>query len=193
MLGGVIRGTVATLRTPREDDLAAVNAWMADLRVQREGGLWGIPAMPATWKERLKEAAKDQWAVLWIVEAEGAPAGLVHLGLEHDGTRAWIQQLVVAPERWGRGIGSDTAVALHRFLFDYLDLKGCGAEIAADNTRALRIAEKLGYREFGRGHEVVFRDGAYADLVFLRLDRGVWNERFPDHREYEPFPEGIER
>ena len=64
-LGGVIRGKRTTLRTPTEDDLAAYSRWMADMRVRHASPIWHEPAMPVTWKERLKEQAKEQRAVLW--------------------------------------------------------------------------------------------------------------------------------
>src|SRR4030081_1118652 len=53
-LGGIIRGKRTTLRIPTEEDLPAYSRWMADLRVRRISPVWHEPAMPATWKERLK-------------------------------------------------------------------------------------------------------------------------------------------
>lgn len=195
MLGGIVRGKATTLRTPREEDLAIVNTLMADLRVRREGHLWGEPATIATWKERLKEGAKDEQLVLWIIEADGHAAGIVRVHFERGEPRhADLEQLVIEPALWGRGLGSDAARAVHRYLFDYLDKLSCAVEVAADNARALRIAEKLGHREFGRGHEVYFRDGTYVDQVWLRFDRATWDERWgTTDREYEPLPEAFER
>ncbi len=132
--------------------------------------------------------------MLWTVEAEGRPVGTVRVGLGQHRSLARIQHFVLDADVWGRGLGSDAALALHRYLFDYLDRQRCHVELVADNARALRIAEKLGYREFGRGHDVYYRDGAYADDVWLRFDRAVWDERWgATEREYEPSPEGIER
>ncbi len=195
MLGGIIRGKKVTLRTPREEDLSFINGLTADMRVRREGHVWDEPATAATWKDRLKSAAKDQGIVVWIVEAEGRAVGIVRIRAgQEDPRHADIEELTIDPAAWGRGFGSDAAVALHRYLFDYLDKRVCAIELAADNTRALRIAEKIGYAEFGRGHRVYFRDGAYADQVWLRFDRATWDERWAaTEREYAPFPEGIER
>jgi len=192
VFGGVVRGKVTTLRTPREDDLPFVNSWMADMRVRRWGQLWDQPAILATWKERLKEAAKDQHGILWTLEADGRPAGTVRIGLGRETPSVWVHHFVIDPERWQRGYGWDAALALHRYLFDYLDRTRSTLEVVADNAAALRIAERLGYRESGRGHEVYYRDGAYADDVWLRLDREGWEERWTSEREYEPLSEGIE-
>ncbi len=195
MLGGVVRGKLVTLRTPREDDLSFIGALMADMRVRREGPLWGEPATLATWKERLKDAATDQRVVLWTVESAGRPVGIVGIRFGHNEPRdSDVEQLIIDPGLWGRGLGLDAALALHRYLFDYLEGRVCAASLAADNSPALRIAEKLGYREFARGHEVYYRDGTYTDQVSLRFDRATWDERWAaTEREYATLPEETAR
>jgi RimJ/RimL family protein N-acetyltransferase len=194
VLGGRVRGQLATLRTPVEADLAAVNALMADMRVRRGGHLWDEPAAPDTWKERLKEAAKDDFRIVWIVDVDGRAAGTVsiHLWRESPGGVS-ISLFVLDPAVWRRGIGRDVALTLHRYLFDYLDLRIGEVTLPADNVAGLRLAEHLGYREFARGHQVRYRDGGYVDEVHLRLDRPVWNERFGAEREYAPLAAEVTR
>ncbi len=194
MLGGIVRGKTVTLRTPKEDDLSFINALMADMRVRCEGQMWAEPATLATWKERLKEAAQEQNSVLWTIEADGTAVGFARISWHSEPGHCDIRHFVIDPAHWGKGSGTDAAVALHRYLFDYLDKRACAVELPADGARALRIAQKLGYREFGRGHEVYYRDGAYTDKGYLRLDRETWEERWgATEREYAPLPEGIER
>jgi RimJ/RimL family protein N-acetyltransferase len=188
-LGGIIRGKRTTLRIPTEDDLAAYSRWMADLRVRHAGPIWHEPAMPATWKERFKEQAKEQRGVLWSIETEGRLIGLARArvgGLESPPS-AQLQHFIIDPDEWRKGYGWDAALALHRYFFDYLDLKRSATAVHADNTAALRIAEKLGYTEFGRGHQVHYRDGAYVDQSWLLMERATWDERFgKTEREYLP-------
>ncbi len=189
-LGGIVRGKRTTLRTPTEDDLASYSRWMADLRVRRAGRIWHEPAMPATWKERLKEQAKEQRVVLWSIETEGRLIGMARarLGSLEGPPGAHLQNLIIDPEEWRRGYGWDAALALHRYFFDYLDLQRSGIELNADNSAALRIAAKLGYAEFGRGHEVYYRDGAYVDEIWVVIQRATWDERWAKiEREYAPF------
>lgn len=160
------------------------------MRVRRAGRIWHEPAMPATWKERLREQAKEQRAVLWSIEAEGRVIGLAQAGLGslEGPPHASLRHFILDPDEWRRGYGWDAALALHRYFFDYLDLKRAGFELRADNVAALRIAAKLGYTEFGRGHEAYYRDGAYVDEVWLVMQREMWDERFgKTEREYAPF------
>lgn len=188
-LGGIVRGKRTTLRTPTEADLPSYSRWMADLRVRHLVRPWHEPAMPATWKERLTEQTKDKGSALWSIDADGILVGLVRVswGWEPRRDTAHIDQFVVAPDEWRRGNGGDAALALHRYLFDYLDLRRVSVEIRADNVAARRIADGLGYVQYGYGHEVHYRDGAYVDEANLLMERESWDERWGrEHREYQP-------
>src|SRR3989442_15393769 len=74
-LGGTIRGKKTTLRLPVAADLARFNDWTADLRVRRAHPRWSEPAMPATWKERFAEIAKEPRRGVWSIQADGRLAG----------------------------------------------------------------------------------------------------------------------
>ena len=184
-LGGTIRGKKTTLRLPTEADLETYIRWMADMRVRRAHRVWHEPAMPATWKERLKETAKDKLDVLWSIDAADRLVGLV-VGSFWSVTQVGfsVRQLVIDPDEWRKGYGFDAALALHRYLFDYLDVPRVGVEIRADNMAALRIADRLGYVEYARGHEVHYRDGAYVDEIQLVMVKDTWDERWVTEREY---------
>ncbi|TMC77270.1 MAG: GNAT family N-acetyltransferase [Chloroflexi bacterium] len=187
-LGGTIRGRKTTLRLPVEADLETYNRWMADMRVRRAHSVWHEPAMPATWKERFKEAAKDKMGVIWSIDAEGRLIGLATGNFWSPTEPGFtLRHFLIDPEVWRKGYGFDAALALHRYLFDYLDLRRAGVEIRADNAAGLRIADRLGYAEYARGHEVHYRDGAYVDEIQLLMSKETWYERWgATEREYPP-------
>ena len=185
-LGGTIRGKITTLRLPIEADLATFNDWMADMRVRHAHQPWYEPAMPATWTERFAEAAKDHDQILWSIGADGRLVGFALATRGRLGESCTLNQLVIDPEQWRKGYGFDAALALHRFFFDYLDQKRIDVELHADNLAAQRIAERLGYTEYARGHAVFFKDGAYVDQLRLVMERATWDERWSAEREYSP-------
>ena len=185
-LGGTIRGTKTTLRMPVEGDLVAYNRWMADLRLRHATRLWHEPAMPATWKERFTEQWKGENSVLWSIDSGGALAGLIRFEFGwNERNYGWIDQFVIDPDQWHRGIASDAAVALHRYLFDYLDLRRVNTTIRADNLAGAKLGARLGYTEFARGSEVFYRNGGYTGEIWLLCERAAWDERFPKEREYK--------
>jgi RimJ/RimL family protein N-acetyltransferase len=159
---------------------------MADMRVRRAHRVWYEPAMPATWKERFKEIAKDKQSVLWSIDASEKLVGFAVGHVWTMGNGFDLTQFVIAPDRWRQGLGFDAALALHRYVFDYLDLRLTTADVRADNTAARRIADRLGYTEFAHGHEVHYRDGAYVDELKIRMDKETWQERWSAEREYPP-------
>ena len=173
---------------PVEADLEAHQRWAADMRLRHADGVWHEPAMPATWKERLSEAAKDKQQVLWSIESADALVGFARARLWSMGQGVGLDHLVIDPDRWRSGLGYDAAFALHRYFFDYLDVLRCATDVRADNVAALRIAERLGYAEYARGHDAHYRNGAYVDQVLLFMDKTTWQERWSGEREYEPLP-----
>ena len=173
---------------PVEADLDGHQRWAADLAARRAHSVWHEPAMPATWKERLAEAAKDKQTLLWSIDAEGTLVGFAVAHLWSLGNAVDINRFLVEPERWRKGYGFDAALALHRYFFDYLDLRRVNVDLRADNAAALRIAERLGYVEYARGHEAHYRDGSYVDEVKLFVDKEAWQQRFSGEREYLPLP-----
>lgn len=185
-LGGTIRGKKTTLRLPIEADLESYNRWMADMRVRRAHRVWHEPAMPATWKERFKEIAKEKESILWSIDTDGKLVGFALGRLWTIGNAFDVIHFLIDPDEWRKGYGFDAALALHRYLFDYLDLRLATAELRADNVAALEIVAKLGYIEFAHGHEVHYRDGAYVDEIKLRMDKETWQERWSTEREYPP-------
>ena len=130
-LGGTIRGKKTTLRLPTEADLETYNRWMADMRVRRAQSVWHEPAMPATWQDRFKEIAKEKMDVLWSIDAEGHVVGFA-AGSFWSVTESGftLRHFVIDPDEWRKGYGFDAALALHRYLFDYLDLRRSGVEFS---------------------------------------------------------------
>lgn len=188
-LGGIIRGRRTTLRTPIESDLASYSRWAADLRVRHLTRPWHEPAMPSTWKERLTEEAKDKNSALWSIDGDGTLVGLARVGFGWEPRRdtSHIHNFVIDPDAWRKGYGLDAALALHRYLFDYLDLRRVSVNFPIDNAGAVRIADRLGYVEYAHKHEVHYRDGAFVDELELLMERGSWDARFgASEREYAP-------
>ena len=188
-LGGIVRGKKTTLRPPAEADLVAYARWMADMRVRHMARIWHEPAMPATWKERFAEATKEKSAAFWSIDADGALVGMVRVGFGWEPHRdgAHISELFIDPEHWRKGYASDAMLALHRYLFDYLDLRRVASAYRGDNAAARRIGERLGYQEFAHGHGAHYRDGEYVDQVWVQMERATWDERWGrTEREYQP-------
>ena len=71
--------------------------------------------------------------MLWSIEADGRLIGLAAGDLWSMGNGFSLNQLVIAPDEWRKGYGFEAALALHRYFFDYLDLRRTAIDVRADN------------------------------------------------------------
>jgi RimJ/RimL family protein N-acetyltransferase len=53
--------------------------------------------------------------------------------------------------------------------------------VLSDNARGIKCYKKAGFREHGRRHEVVFRHGAYLDLIYMKIIDRDFNQEVPEN------------
>ncbi|MBR1584699.1 MAG: GNAT family N-acetyltransferase [Clostridia bacterium] len=79
----------------------------------------------------------------------------------------------------GKGYGADAIRTLCAFGFDEMNLRKIKVSVIDFNTPALRCYEKCGFEVEGRLEKEIYREGAYHDLVLMRLFRhaeeAAWN------------------
>lgn len=82
-----------------------------------------------------------------------------------------------AREYWGWGYGTDAMRTLVRWGFGTLNLHRISLHVFADNLRAIRCYQKVGFIEEGRLRHHDFRNGAYRDALVMGLLRPDWEAR----------------
>jgi putative acetyltransferase len=95
----------------------------------------------ARWRNELLPAAE-----VVIAEAEGTMIGFVTI----DPRTRYLDQIVVAPERWGLGAGTALIAEAKRISPSGLDL-----DVNTDNARALRFYGKCGFVISGAGNNPI--------------------------------------
>jgi len=140
------------------------------------------PSVAARWgsftRVEVAEQFVDRDAHLAIVE-DGAVIGAIQFHEEDDATyrHAGID-LFVATDRQGQGLGSDAIRTLARYLIDQRGHHRLSIDPAADNARAIRAYERVGFRRVGvlrsyeRGPDGAWHDGLLMDLVAGELTDG---------------------
>ena len=127
--------------------------------------------------------AADQWAdgdtARYTLFADGEPIGVTGFGPEWDAGRAG-SGVVLHPDAWGAGYGTERARVFVELTFDRYGLDTYYATCAATNDRSRRMIE--GYvTDYGGRHEGVIRnhsgrpDGSVTDQHRFSITR----------REYE--------
>jgi putative acetyltransferase len=93
------------------------------------------------WRERWRHELLPIAEVV-IAEANGSMIGFVTI----DTATRYLDQLVVAPEYWGAGVGQDLIAEAKR-----LSPSGVDLDVNVDNARALAFYRKCGFAITGDG------------------------------------------
>ena len=131
-----------TLRALKLEDFASLADLLASERSRFVGGpMSRIDA----WQEFTQ--LSSGWLLHghggWTIDHNGALAGFVLIGVE-PGDHERELGFLLTEEAEGAGIGFEAATAARKFAFDVLNFPTLVSYIDPENTRSLRLAERLG-------------------------------------------------
>jgi RimJ/RimL family protein N-acetyltransferase len=169
----MIVGEKVRLRAFEEDDAELLWQWDNDW----EAGRWLINRYPSPLSEAREAAQKTRTpnpnTKSFAVEAHDA--GLIGwcalCRISWEDRRASLAVFIGDKARWGQGYGADATWTLVRFGFEEMNLNRIGLDVHADNARAIRCYEKLGFVHEGVQRQADYRDGAYVDLIIMSILR----------------------
>jgi RimJ/RimL family protein N-acetyltransferase len=143
------------LRPLAVDDAAVLASWSRNDEFCRAAD-WsvGLPTSEhETFHRRIVEQPPDDLIRLGL-EWQARLVGYVDLHGDEPERREL--GFLVGPDFWGRGLGTAGARAALDVAFTRLDLREVWAEAADANTRSIRILQRLGMRETGRGEDTIY-------------------------------------
>ena len=162
-----LHGGLVTLRPVRPDDRDALVEVLSD------------PSVVAVWDTRGPQGSADEliegdedWLV-WAIEVNGRFAGSVQASEEvedADYRHAGID-IFLSSQFQGRGIGPDAVRTVARYLIEVRGHHRLTIDPAADNARAIRTYEKVGFkpvgvmRQYERGQDGTFHDSLLMDML----------------------------
>jgi aminoglycoside 6'-N-acetyltransferase len=163
-----LRGDVGVLRPATIDDLDDAT-WV----FEGEGNEEWWPG--ADRRQAARDLLEDDDVVPYLVLVDGAVAGIIQSYEEDDPDyRHGGIDIILHPDVQDRGVGTDAVRTLARHLIEHDGHHRLMTDPAANNARAIRCYEKVGFkpvgtmREYERGMDGTFHDGLLMDL--LRAD-----------------------
>jgi RimJ/RimL family protein N-acetyltransferase len=138
------------LRVLTEGDLDPFAAMSADPEVMRYLGATGQPV-----------DRRGAWRILAIMVGHWAFRGYGFFAMEDKATSAFVGRTglwqpegwpgleigwSVARERWGEGLATEAAVAVRDYAFGTMNVPRLISLIRPENTRSIKVAEKIGAR-----------------------------------------------
>ncbi len=102
-------------------------------------------------------------------EADGRVVGSISLRQRQNPRMAHVGGIgmVVHPEFWGRGIGSQLMTAVLDLADNWLNLKRVELEVHADNPAGIHLYEKFGFKIGGTKRYQSLGDGRWTDAHFM--------------------------
>ena len=154
------------LRRPTPDDLEAVHGLLSHPVGMR---YWSTPPhadieLSREWLARMI-ARSAETGCDFLVEFEGRVIGKA--GCYEPPEIGYIFH----PDTWGRGFATEALAAVIPRVFAVGAFDALLADVDPRNTASLRLLEKLGFRETGRGARTWLVGTEWCDSVYLQLGR----------------------
>jgi diamine N-acetyltransferase len=96
--------------------------------------------------------------------------------LEREARSAEVGIMIGDKSMWNRGFGTGAMKLLLRIGFGTLNLNRIFLRVYADNVRAKRSYEKVGFVLEGTMRQAVYKKGRYGDVHFMSILRSEWEK-----------------
>ncbi len=177
----MILGQHIRLRPVEKEDLPRFVKWFGDpeLRSYLDSYLPLSQMQEERWFERNMSLGSEQtWSI--DLQPPDSVGPWVHIGScgfheidwRHRSAVAGI--LIGSREYWGKGHGTDAMQTLVAWGFYTLNLNRVQLRVYADNERAIRSYQKVGFVIEGRLRQANFYNGAYRDALEMGVLREDW-------------------
>jgi RimJ/RimL family protein N-acetyltransferase len=169
----MIQGKNATLLPFDASTLQLVRAWINDETVRRGTGTEG-PVSDFEHQRWYEAAIADRSQRMFVIGmgsgSQATPVGL--LGLRGVNWRSrdaeyWIY--IGEGSARGKGVADEASRLLLRFAFHTLGLHRIFLQVDAINERAIRLYQRLGFREEGVLKQASFVDGRFVDRILYAM------------------------
>jgi len=161
----VLRGERLLLRPVTEDDAARLLQILHEPEVARWWGVFDAKRV----REDLIDPPDE---TVFAVELDRELIGAVNVYEEPTPEyRHASLDIFLAPDRHGQGLGTEALLVVARYLVDERGHHRLTIDPAADNDRAIRVYERLGFRPVGvmrdyeRGADGTWHDGLLMDVL----------------------------
>jgi RimJ/RimL family protein N-acetyltransferase len=178
-----LEGERVLLREEREEDILHLAALRNDLETQAWSKTLPPDYTQAMYARRYqdREFSYDRADGRFIIvsKVSGEFAGtILYTGLQPR----WSATIgiMLAKKFWGSGFAYDAQEVLLKFLFEELGLRVIRLYTHSGNERAVRLAEKSGFRVSARQRGAIFKGGMLIDNLVVDLLREEYYALHPE-------------
>lgn len=168
------------LRGMERADLPNFVAWLNDPEV-RQGIAAFLPmsvVREEQWFEAMLKNPPEEQPFSMEANIDGKWTLIGSIGLRNIdwlSRKAEIGIMIGEKSQWNKGYGSEAMQLMLQHSFETLNLHRIYLKVFANNPRAIRSYEKVGFVLEGRLREAHFTQGTYIDDLIMSILRPEWD------------------
>lgn len=166
-----IESEVIVLKQITFDDLDMLRQWRNKEEIRKNFFNQHIisPEEHLNWFKKYCEKDDD---ITYIIQTrEGVPIGCIALyNIDFKNEQAEIGRIFIGDENYlGKGLAQKAIALLIEKVFKDVDLKRISLEVFEDNTRAIRVYEKVGFKTEGIKRQCVKINNERKDVRIMSI------------------------
>lgn len=121
-------------------------------------------------KEYIENFCKTEFHMCIVkIENDELIGNIALENLDYKNGSAELGIFIGEEENHSKGYGSEAIKLLTNYGFKDLRLHTIYLTVLSSNPRAIKAYTKCGFKECGRRHEALYRNGEYIDLIYMEL------------------------
>lgn len=175
----MIFGEKVRLRAVEREDLPRFATWLNDHEVTA-GLTLHLPLCiddEQDWYEGMRKGPAEERPLAIDARLDDGWQHIGNCGLHGIVWRvreAEVGIFIGEKDYWNQGYGSEAMRLILKHGFETLNLNRIFLRVYANNPRAIRSYEKVGFVHEGIMRQSAFKDGKYIDVVFMSILRSEW-------------------
>ena len=115
----------------------------------------------------------NEWMMAIVKKEDDTLLGNIGLdNIDYKNGNAELGIFIGEEENTGKGYGSEAINLLVNYAFNVLRLHSIYLRTYDINERAQKAYRKCGFKECGKIHEALYRDGKYHDIIYMEVIKG---------------------
>lgn len=152
------------------EDVQLYTQWLNDASVSDNLGTYAkMISLASEEKALARMACEGQNFAMVLSEGDRLIGNISLMEIDPVSRRATAGLFIGDAENRGKGYGAEALRLLLGYGFQTLNLHNIMLHVHADNAQAIACYKKVGFREFGRRREALYKKGVYVDVIHMDI------------------------
>lgn len=173
-----IKGKIVTLRAMEKQDSDMIRGMFNDPEMENLVIGWAFPVSSYAQDKWFEAHYADNTNFRFVIETDDDGA----VGIETLTQIDWKNRMAThgiklySENVRGKGIGTDSVMAIMRYAFDELGLNRLNSSWLPENVASKSTYTKCGWKEEGIRRKCIYKKGSYRDLIITGILESEYRE-----------------